>query len=207
MKNYFFDLDGTIINSEPGIKNAFRYTFDKLGMETPDDATLTSFIGPSLEATFSKLGDSEFAELAVKTYREYYGKQGMFEAEVYPQILETMKMLRQAGKKVYVATSKNEPVAIKTFEAFKMNDFVDGITGSGEGKFTKTLVLAEAMDKAGASKEDSVMIGDRSYDIVGGQENDVKTVGVLYGFGDYEELKTAGADFIIENPKELLELF
>ncbi|WEV45062.1 HAD-IA family hydrolase [Streptococcaceae bacterium ESL0687] len=206
MNHYFFDLDGTIINSEIGIKNTFRHTFKELGLEEPSDETLTSFIGPSLEVTFSQMGDQDFVNRALEIYRSYYTKYGMFEAEIYPDILETIEELRKNGAKTYIATSKYEPVAQKTLEVFKINDYFDDLTGSFEGRHTKTAVLKEALRKSQADKNQSLMIGDRSYDITGGSENGLQTVGVLYGFGDLEELEAADASYIISNPKELLEI-
>jgi len=208
MKHYFFDLDGTIIDSELGIKNAFKHTFNQLNLPIPDDTTLNSYIGPSLEVTFAEIfnGQEDFINQALGIYRKYYAEKGMGEAKIYPDIIETISELRKDGHKTYIATSKNEIVAKKMLNKFALSDYFDDITGSDSHKNSKTLVLEEAISKAKAPLSDSFMIGDRNHDIIGGQNNGLTTVGVLYGFGDYQELNQANADYIIEKPQGILNL-
>ncbi|GFH39699.1 HAD hydrolase-like protein [Lactococcus insecticola] len=207
LKNIFFDLDGTIVESSLGIKNGFRYTFDKLNYPQLDDQVLNTFIGPPLEATFLDLshGDETWAALATKTYREYYGAKGMFEATVYDGVLETLSDLRASSHKLYIATSKNEAVALKMLDAMSLTTAFDGIFGSTPLAHSKTLVLDKALTLTSSERKHSVMIGDRDYDIIGGLENSVaRTIGVLWGFGDKNELEKAGASDIVAKPQEIL---
>lgn len=51
-----------------------------------------------------------------------------------------------------------------------------------------------------------VMVGDRSYDILGGHAEGLKVLGVLYGYGDLKELSEAGADALATTPQEVAEL-
>jgi phosphoglycolate phosphatase len=209
MKNYqdyFFDMDGTIVDSELGIKNAFKYTFGEMGLPTPSDMELTSFIGPPLEATFQKYADLVDPTEAIKTYRHYYADRGMTEAMVYPGVVDMLTSLHARGLKTHLATSKNHEVALKMLAAHGLDHLFDTIQGSTDQAHSKTLVLKAAIEDAQADLTQSVMIGDRDFDIIGGQNNNVDTIGVLWGFGDRPELETAGATFIIERPEELLLL-
>ena len=53
------------------------------------------------------------------------------------------------------------------------------------------------------SVENTVMVGDRSYDIIGAKKNHMDSIGVLYGYGNEEELKKVGATYMVENVMEL----
>lgn len=209
LKNLFFDLDGTVVESSKGIINGFRHTFDKLNYPQLSDDTLNTFIGPPLEDTFLALakGDLDWAEKATNIYRQYYGDKGMLEAELYPGMLQALTHLQELDYKLYIATSKKEDVAIKMLNSLGLDHHFKAIFGSTPLTPTKTLVLKHALNMTNSAAEHSVMIGDREYDIIGGQNNNVaKTIGVLWGFGGKLELENAGSDYIIQHPKELLEI-
>lgn len=209
LKNLFFDLDGTVVESSKGIIKGFRHTFDKLNYPQLSDDTLNTFIGPPLEDTFLALakGDLDWAEKATTIYRQYYGDKGMLEAELYPGMLQALTHLQAQDYNLYIATSKKEDVAIKMLNSLGLDHHFRAIFGSTPQTPTKTLVLKHALNTTNSAAEHSVMIGDREYDIIGGQNNNVaKTIGVLWGFGGKLELENAGSDFIIQHPKELLEI-
>lgn len=208
LKNLFFDLDGTILESSRGILNSFRYTFDEMKYPQLSDSELNSFIGPPLETTFARLsnGDDAWAEKAIITYRKYYAAKGMHEAEPYDGILEMLDNLQHWDYKLYIATSKKEDVAKNMLAELDMSRHFQGIFGNTPQSHSKTLVLRKSLMNTQSTPETSAMIGDRDYDIIGGLENKVaKTIGVLWGFGDEIELEKAGSDIIIAHPQQLLE--
>ena len=107
----FFDLDGTLNDSGPGILNSFTYAIEQMGGKVEDRSQLKKFVGPPLRTSFEEsLGYSpEDADKAIGFYREYYhGKGGRFECEIYPGIRELLAKLKSEGKKLIVATSTNE---------------------------------------------------------------------------------------------------
>ncbi|WP_332407052.1 HAD hydrolase-like protein [Lactococcus laudensis] len=208
LKNLFFDLDGTILESSRGILNSFRYTFDEMKYPQLSDSELNSFIGPPLETTFARLsnGDDAWAEKAIVTYRKYYAAKGMHEAKPYDGILEMLDNLQRLDYKLYIATSKKEDVAKNMLAELDMSQHFQGIFGNTPQSHSKTLVLRKSLMNTQSTPETSAMIGDRDYDIIGGLENKVaKTIGVLWGFGDEIELEKAGSDIIIAHPQQLLE--
>ena len=209
LNNLLFDLDGTILESSRGILNSFRYTFDEMGHPQLSDAELNTFIGPPLEATFATLanGDDAWAEKAIVTYRKYYAAKGMLEAEPYDGILEMLEELQHLDYNLFIATSKKEDVAQNMLAGLKLSQHFKGIFGNTPQAHSKTLVLKKSLDLSQSTPNTSAMIGDREYDIIGGQENKVaKTIGVLWGFGDETELKNAGSDILIAHPQQLLEI-
>ena len=102
---------------------------------------------------------------------------------------------------------KKEDVAQNMLAGLKLSQHFKGIFGNTPQAHSKTLVLKKSLDLSQSTPNTSAMIGDREYDIIGGQENKVaKTIGVLWGFGDETELKNAGSDILIAHPQQLLEI-
>lgn len=207
MKHIFFDLDGTLTDPALGITNSVAYALSKFGIEVQDRKTLNRFIGPPLVDAFMEYyGFSKAdAEKALVYYREYFAPKGIFENAVIEGIPSMLEALRAEGKKLYVATSKPEKFAVEILRHFSLDGYFDGIYGStmDETRNTKDAVLAYALSMTGADPKDSIMVGDRHHDIDGARANGLRSVGVLFGYGEREELLAAGADHIAQNIKEL----
>ena len=206
-----FDLDGTLTDPFEGITNAIIYALGRLGIEGSDRNKLSSFIGPPLTESFSEFyGMSKDDSLrAVSLYREYYGAKGLYENKLYPQMAETLRALRQEGYRLVVATCKPEVFAVKIVERFEIAQYFDFVAGATlDGTRTeKADVIRHALAMcAVADRGRAIMIGDRKHDILGARAVGLKSVGVLYGYGSEEELKGAGADYIISVPTELVSL-
>lgn len=200
---YFFDLDGTITDSSLGITNSVMYALKKFGIEEGDRTKLYKFIGPPLNVSFREYYgfSEEKAWEAVTYYREYYQDKGIFENRVYDGFEEMLKVLKAAGKRLVVATSKPEPYARQIIDYFALTDYFDYVAGMGlDGKRgTKTEVIRYALRVCGIEdKSEVLMVGDREHDVIGARAAGVDCLGVLYGFGGREELESAGADYIVE---------
>lgn len=212
MKNYqyiLFDLDGTLTNSELGITNSVKYALEKSGYEIPDGTVLRKFIGPPLVYSFVNFCgmSEEEAVKAVVYYREVYSVTGIFESVVYEGIEETLKALKVAGKELLVATSKPEYYARKIVKHFGLDTYFDFVAGASmdKSRAEKDQVIAYALEEYGIrDKQNVIMIGDRKHDIEGAKVNGVDSMGVLFGFGDKEELENAGADYIAKSAKDIL---
>lgn len=208
-----FDLDGTLTDPAQGITNSFIYALKYFGIEIPSYEKLCTYIGPPLPLTFKKeYGfDDEKATLGVKKYREYFADKGLFENKVYPGIPELLQQLKDMGKHLLIATSKPEVYSIKIAEHFDFAKYFDFICGCNmdETRSTKAEVIEYALRLANVSEDGKskvLMIGDREHDIIGAKQNGLKSCGVLFGYGSKEELKNAGADYIIQKPEELLQI-
>ena len=205
-KSVFFDLDGTITESGEGCINGLKYMFKKIGYTGYDEKKLKAFIGPPMRDHLAKAyGFSEKqAEEAYTIYREYYSSKGLFENRLYDGIMDTINKIKLSGKAVYIATSKPESQTLRIAERFGLSSVFSGIFASKPelGIFNKIQVLSNAIKELGAV-QNAVMVGDRIYDIQGGQHVGFDTVGVLYGYGDSGELEEAGCDYIVDSVKDL----
>lgn len=210
MKYILFDLDGTLTESAPGIINSIKHTYEHYGITDYNETELSKFVGPPLiESFMCYCGFSrEKASEAVDVYREYFSTKGLFENAVYDGIPECLGTLKNAGCRLAVATSKPQIFCERILEHFdlaKYFDVVKGIPLDGED-MTKAQVISQALDALDVTdKSESVMIGDRDYDVKGAKENGIPCVGVLYGYGSREELADAGAVAICETVSALTE--
>ena len=206
-KYVFFDLDGTLTDSKPGITRAVQYALRHYGIEEEDLDALSPFVGPPLPESFREFYQfsQKDADEAVYVFREYYNARGWAENSVYSGVRE---MLEEAGKekKLYVATSKPEAMARRVLEHFGLDSYFEYIGGANEdsSRVNKDDVIRHVMEKNGITDPELVvMVGDRRHDIAGAHRTGMEAVGVLYGYGSREELEKAGADRIAETPEEL----
>ncbi len=212
-KYIFFDLDGTITEPALGITNGIIYALDKFGIEVTDRTSLYKFIGAPLRDSFREFYGftEEEVERAVALYREYYSDKGIIENEIMPGIEEALASLRNAGCKLYVATSKPEIYAKKILEHIGLDSYFDIVAGSqlDGSRDNKELVLRYLLETSGINHVDgissTVMVGDRKFDIEGAKAVGIDHIGVTFGYGDKLELETAGALKIVDTAKELTE--
>lgn len=209
-KYVLFDLDGTLTDPEIGITNCVMYALEKFGIKENDRKKLHPFIGPPLTYSFQNFYglSEEESKQAVSFYRERFSVKGLYENEVYDGVIELLQNLKKQGKVIVLATSKPEEYAIKIlkhFDLYKYFDFVAGATMDGSrGEKADVITYALEISKVD-DKSKTIMVGDRNYDVLGAKENDLDSIGVLYGFGDYDELTKAGATYIAETVEDILK--
>lgn len=199
-----FDLDGTLTDSQEGITNSIRYALRAFGIEEEDRAKLSRFIGPPLTESFmGQYGLSHAQALAaVEKYREYFRDTGIYENRVYPGIPGLLERLVHAGAQLYLATSKPQVFAERVLAHFSLTPYFRFICGSGldGSRSDKADVIAFVLESMGLTgRSDLIMVGDRKHDVLGAKKTGLACVGVLYGYGDREELTQAGADYIAQD--------
>ena len=202
------DLDGTLVDSQPGILASCTAALRALGHEPGEIHDIKRVIGPPLEEVLTFLlqpyGDDRIDE-AVLAYRQHYGEIGLFGSELYPGIGGSLKAMQQAGLRIYLATSKREVFARRILEHLKLTTCFDGIHGSVPGGALdhKPELLAYVVSEHGISPAHGLMVGNRRHDISGAHAVGMRSLGVLWGYGTRDELETAGADRLIESTADL----
>lgn len=207
-KAVLFDLDGTVTDPGLGITNSVMYALNKFQIKVDDRTSLYKFIGPPLKESFKDFygfSDEECSR-AIVYYREYYADKGIFENVLYSGMAELLKQVKDSGRKVILATSKPEEFAIRILKHFQIDQYFDYIAGSNmdETRAKKAEVITYALNSCDITDLSSVvMVGDRKHDILGAREVGLDSIGVLYGYGDREELQSAGASYIAENVADI----
>ena len=206
-QHLFFDLDGTLTDPKEGIANCFLYAFKELDLPAPSEATLDSFIGPSLQESFSQVFGSEEKEkiqLAIRLYRERYKDIGLFENRPYEGISELLNTAKANSDRLWVATTKPVGFAKRILEKFNLHHFFDGIYGAElDGTRSDKAELLSYIQSCEKISGSGAMIGDRKFDILAGKAHGYKTVGVTWGYGSRDELTEHGVDLLVDSPQDL----
>lgn len=205
-----FDMDGTLSNSFEGISGGVLYALEELGFPLPSRGSLTSFVGPPLFDEFKRrFGmDDETARKAVRLYRVYYPQKGIYEQSPNEGAEELLKLLKERGVKICLATSKPQEYSEKILANFGFENYFDAVVGATfDGKLSaKEDIIALALKKTASKPETSLMVGDRFYDVEGAHACGVRCAGVLCGFGSRREFEECKADFIAEKLLDIMKI-
>lgn len=200
----FFDLDGTLTDSAPGICAAICYVAGKKGFPRPTQEELLSCIGPHLPDKFAQMWhlSAQEGENLLDVFREYYNPTGIYESTVYPGIYDALDALRDAGCELRICSAKPTVMVEKVLKHFHLDGYFTRFSGAAlHGAFPgKGAVLKEALQER---EMRAVMIGDRRDDMLGAKEARLPGLGALWGYGSAEELIAAGADALLASPDEI----
>ncbi len=202
-----FDLDGTLTDPREGIIASFVYALEKLGRGNLTSVNLDWCIGPPLRESFARLLDTtdpDLIETGVSLFREYFATTGLFENFVYPEIVETLQLLRKDFRLV-IATSKPAVYARQILEKFELAGYFEAVYGAElDGRNSnKGELIGLILEREQLLPGQVVMIGDRKHDILGAKRNTVVAGGVTYGYGSEAELTEAGAAYLFHSPSQI----
>ena len=203
----FFDLDGTLTDSQPGIYACATYALKKMAWKIPSDAILRRFMGPPLAESFAKFCGmtEEEAIQASGYYRERYNPIGWKENKVFPRIRQLLAELKKRGAYVAVATGKPKASAEKILDYFGLLPYLDAVAGPVGTEFhmdKATLIRRVLPENAGKC----VMVGDTVGDVDGARECGMDSIAVLYGYGENDEILASNPTHSVETTDELCEL-
>ena len=206
-----FDLDGTLTDSMEGVIRSVQYMQEKMNREVWSFEDLKFIVGPPLIQSFmGEFGmEQQLAEKAVEVFRERYTTIGLYENKVFPGIVELLENLKGKGKRMAVATSKKEELAVEILEHFGIAEYFEVIGGDKReiGRDDKAKVIAYVLETMAAETGDVIMVGDRKFDINGAHAIGVPCIAVEYGYGDRAEFEANGADHIAATTEDVADLF
>ena len=195
-----FDLDGTIVDSAPGIFHCFEHTFRMLHREAPSREVMRPFLGPPLTTTFGDILGMTGDELdrAIAIYRAEYAAGGAITADLFPGVMDVVRAVRTAGIPVALATSKVETGVRMVLRHFELEDDFDvlGTASDDDVRSAKADVVRfalDALDEAGADISRVVLVGDRIHDVEGAAIHGADSVLVQWGYGTEDEWSEATA--------------
>jgi len=206
-----FDLDGTLTDPEQGICRSVQYALEKAGREIGPLESYHKWIGPPLLRSFEVYADAtpEEAQTLLGYYRERFSTVGLFENQVYPGIPELLRELKARGARIAVATGKPTVFSRQILEHFGLLGCIDCVSGiplDREPPDKCQTILHALYELGAADKAGCVMVGDRSQDAIGAKMGGIDFIGVLYGYGDREELEAEGAERLAEDVAALRSL-
>ena len=203
-----FDLDGTLVDSAPGIWASVRAAAAALGLPRPTPDQLRAMVGPPLQDGFATALGLRGADVdrAVTAYRAHYTAGAIFEVSVYAGIPELLARLAADGATLAVATSKPGPSAVRVLEHTGLLahfSTVHGATFDGTVRH-KDQVVAAAL-AAHPEGRDPVLVGDRAQDVLGAAAHGLPCIGAGWGPAADGELADAGAATVAPTPADVPE--
>ena len=207
-KFWFFDLDGTLADTDRDIREAWKAALRDLGLDCPrfDEVFVA---GPPIDEMTRRLFPDRFtpalADDVRRLFASHYDGDGFPNTYEYPGVLDEVRAVAAAGATAAIVTNKRHAGATAMARRFGWNGVFAGGVWSGDmfpgRKLAKTELLAEVMRRLGAAPGESVMVGDTASDFEAAAANGVFSVGVEWGYGRPDEL--AEADVTVSAPCEL----
>ncbi len=210
-EGYFFDLDGTLIDSSRDIAEAANYTLKELGFEPKPLEEIIKHVGyggRKLLEGILRVNDRELLDRAVSIFREYYFSNPSKYTKPYPGVLNTLKILKEANKKVAVITNKYEDISKRILEDIGIIDFIDIVVGGDTLKKKKPdpEPVLYAAEKLFVKPYNALMVGDSETDVISGKSAGTKTCLVMFGYGKKDLAKKYSPDYIIDAIEYVLKL-
>jgi phosphoglycolate phosphatase len=209
------DLDGTLLDTVHSIAHFMNETLKSFGIEPCRDGEYNYYAGNgAIELTRRALkskgiSDDSLTARVYTAYKEAYDNDPLYKTEIFPGIAELIASLKKKGVLLGVISNKPHSAVLPIVKHF-FGEVFDIILGQSDTFPLKpdAALGVYATEKLGVLPSETVFIGDTGVDIEFARAFGAGlSVGVLWGFRDYKELKEAGADMIISEAKELLEVF
>ncbi|GGA67372.1 pyrophosphatase PpaX [Ornithinibacillus halotolerans] len=206
IRTILFDLDGTLIDTNELINESFLYTFNKFGLEFTREELL-SFNGPSLQQTFEQI-DLDKAEAMITTYKQHNIAHHDEYVEAFPNVKETLTILKEHGIKLGIVTSKIRDTAIRGLKITGIYEFFETIIAIDDVSNPKPHPepILSAMKNLNADPTSTLMVGDNHHDIDAGHNANVLTAGVAWSLKGEETLLTYKPTYMLHDMKDLLEI-
>ncbi|WP_047984098.1 pyrophosphatase PpaX [Ornithinibacillus californiensis] len=201
-----FDLDGTLIDTNELITQSFYHTFKEFGLEFTHDEIL-AFNGPPLRETFEKL-DLDKAEAMISTYRDHNLEHHDQLVEAFPNVKETLSVLKERGIRLGIVTTKMRKTAIRGMKLTGIYDYFDTIIALDDITHAKPHPepVLSAMKQLNAKPDHTLMVGDNSHDIESGHNAGVKTAGVVWSLKGEDFLQKYNPTYMLKDMKDLVEI-
>lgn len=203
-----FDVDGTLLDSAPGILSTLREVFHTMGTDIAG-VDLMRYIGPPLRDTFAEYySDQAKIEQATELYRASYAERGCHICKPYPGAAGMLRRLKTAGLTICTATCKPTRVVTPILEEQGLAPLIDCIAGASmdASRDTKAGVIRYVLDQPLMQGKRALMVGDRHDDLRGAAACGIDAAAVLYGYGGREELAPFAPKFYAASCEELAGL-
>lgn len=217
LKNIFFDLDGTLVNTGGDLTVAANTMRKHFNLKPVTEDTLANIIGKGYPTTVRKLlaldfDDNEYiesiADKGVEIIAQAYKSLNSANSSIYASVIETLDFLKSKNITMAVVTNKHEEDAILSLTHLNLIDYFEVVVGGDTTSAYKPSAepLLFAIDKLNAKPHESLMIGDSENDFLCATEANVKTIMVSYGYHNGVDLKSLDSFAYIDDFVELRNL-
>ncbi|MCG2720615.1 MAG: HAD-IA family hydrolase [Thermodesulfovibrionales bacterium] len=200
VKLIMFDLDGTLVDTSQDITNALNYAGEPFALKKLTTKETIAMIGEGVTRLIEKAcGEDkpDLKERVIERFLDYYSTHLTDHSVVYPNVTETLEKL-YAYRKV-VISNKRENLSVQLLDTLRLLKYFDLVVGSDTTaeKKPSAVPLLHVLEKLHSLPEEALMVGDSKFDIEAGKRAGVKTLAVVYGYGEKQHLLEA--DYVIDS--------
>ena len=212
IKLIIFDFDGTLGDTRRNIVTTMQMTISELGLSGRSDDECASKIGLPLGGCFEALYPNESKETIQRcadTYRRIFQENlQTMKPQVFPKVIETLSALKQQRYTLTIASSRWHKSLSELTSDLEIADYISYIVGADDVENAKPNPepVLKTISYTGFDANQTLVVGDMNVDILMGSNAGAKTCGVTYGNGTKQELEVAGANYLISNIDELMEI-
>ena len=209
MRNYIFDLDGTIIDSSQEILDCIDMSLKINNLTVDKNKLIPEIIGPPItkivKGLLPELQDEELIKQIMTSFRNIYDNKKEYTSRLYSGILDVLKNLKLSDKRLYIATNKPLKPTFKLLEKLSLTEFFDDIytIDRFEKNMSKYEMIIKIIQNNKLRKSETIMIGDSLNDILAAKQAGIKSIGVLWGYGAEKKELIEMSDYTVKEPFEL----
>jgi HAD superfamily hydrolase (TIGR01509 family) len=206
VKAVFLDIDGTLMDTNYLHIEAWAQAFEEVGARPPR-SRIHHEVGKGSDRLIPEFVEEGKVERVSELHSEYYGKL-QERGHPLPGAKELVASLVERGYEVWLATSAKPEELEHHMEELGAEGKISGVVSSDDAEESKPApdIFGLALERAGVSPEDAVVVGDSIWDIEAAKEAGVRVAAVMTG-GAFSraELEEAGAYAVYEDCRELLD--
>ena len=211
MKLIILDFDGTLADTRRLIVKTMQQTLQELGLGSRTDDQCAAMIGLPLKGAFTTLlpMTDEMGTRCAETYRRIFKENNaVYTVPAFPNVIETLQRLSKEGYRLTIASSRSHRSLVEFIECMNLQEVLTFVLGADDVMHAKPHPepVLRTLEKFGCQATETLVVGDTAYDIEMGRRAGVKTCGVTYGNGTRTELARSGADYLINDFSELLDI-
>ena len=209
IKTIIFDLDGTLLNTLEDLMISTNYALLEFGFPTHSLEDIRKFVGNGVKKLIERAVpidcSQDVTEKCLDVFKEHYSKNMYNHTKPYDSILEILEELHNKGLKIGVVSNKFDSAVKELCQKYFLN-LVDIAIGQSDDVPKKPAPngVFKAMKELSAEPSSTIYVGDSEVDVQTAKNSNLPCIGVLWGFRDRKDL--AGADYIIDNPCDILKI-
>lgn len=188
VRNILFDLDGTVIDSYPGIQAAFNHAYVKL-YGAPCSHDIRAFVGPPIKNIFAEISgekDASKVELFAGHFQSEYDTDHYRKSELYPGMTDLLKQLSDKGMQLYIATNKRIKPTLLILDYLDIAPYFKAVYSADSTQpsyKSKVEMVAAILENESLNPAETLLIGDTHHDQEAAERNNIGFIYAGYGFG------------------------
>lgn len=211
MKTIIFDFDGTLADTRQSIIQTLQATLKELHLSEAEEEQIKNLIGLPLRDTFVQAGhiqDPDLLEKAIGIYREKYPAISLHSVCLFPHVKDTLKDLHRQGLTIAVASSKGKDALSQLLQSLDIRQYITMTCGEQDVKNKKPApdMVLKVLSETQTEPQDTLVVGDTTYDVAMGQNAGCHTCGVAYGNHTREQLEQQGAGYVIDDFRGIFDI-